>query len=73
LDPSKWTTSQRYSEAQAMARWNVLPSEWDELDAYDKAFMLEFIRTESNIDSANDKYRGKKSTFIVGLGVDDNG
>jgi len=56
-----------------MARWNVLPSEWDELDAYDKAFMLEFIRTESNIDSANDKYRGKKSTFIVGLGVDDNG
>ena len=73
LKDTGWTTSIRYLEAKAMARWNLLPSEWDELSDYDKAFMMQFINTEADISAAGQEYTNKHGTMVVGLGVDDGG
>jgi len=56
-----------------MERWNIIPSEWDQLSQYDKAFMMEFVNAEADIASASSTYDSKKNSFIVGLGVDENG
>lgn len=52
-----------------MERWNIIPSQWDRLNQYDQAFMMAFIDAEAEISNAN--VTSGKSTFIVGLGLED--
>jgi hypothetical protein len=56
-----------------MARWGLLPTQWDELGRYDRAFMMEFVRTEADIQAVSQERAGKGATFIVALSEGDDG
>jgi len=53
LPPSEggWTHSLRFLEAKTMARWGISPSGFWALDEEDRAFMIQFMITESDIAS----------------------
>ena len=49
-----------------MARWRVLPKDWDRLTEYDRLFMMAFIDAEQQIEAVSRRYgRGKAPTFIL--------
>lgn len=51
-----------------MARWGIVPSDWDKLSKEDQMFMMAFLNVEADLSNASQNT--KKGTFVVGATVE---
>lgn len=50
-----WTISREFEEARVMRHYRKLPSEWDTLSAFDRAWAIQTERTIDRMKAYDDK------------------